>query len=201
VEIRPEHFQIRTDEDRCRMRVVEVVNETITREGIYEMQPVSGKCGPDMERDILLGAVLNKSQVRPEPGRFLVKGVGLRQGAVATSLIWDTNNVLAIGTSEGEMAAAVTALADMGGGVVVVRDGREMARFPLPLCGVISPEPLPEIVREMGEVEAACRRLGSHLSRPLLTLQTLPFTGLPFLRPTDKGLADIRKGRLVPLFS
>ena len=82
---------------------------------------------------------------------------------------------------------------------MVVKGKEVTAQFALLLCGIISPEPLPEILREMREVEKACRRLGSALPRFLLTLQTLSFTGLPYLWPTDKGLADIRKGKLVPL--
>jgi adenine deaminase len=70
----------------------------------------------------------------------------------------------------------------------------------LPMCGIISPEPLPQIVKEIKEVEAACHRLGSSLDRPFLSLQTFSFTGLPFLRLTDQGLVDIRKMRKVSLF-
>ncbi len=97
------------------------------------------------------------------------------------------------------MAAALNQLIALGGGVVVVKGQEVIAQLPLPICGIISPEPLPEIVGKMKDVESACLRLGSNLTRPLLTLQTVPFTGLPYLRPTDKGLADIRKGKLVPL--
>jgi adenine deaminase len=197
--ISQEIFQIPADTKVASIRVVEIVNETITRETIHPMKTVNGKLDSVPEEDILKAAVFNKSQSDPVPSLSFLKGVGLRKGAIATSLIWDTNNILVVGTSDKEMSAALNQLIALGGGVVVVKGQDVMAQLPLPICGIISPEPLPEIVRKMKEVESACLRLGSNLTRPLLTLQTVPFTGLPYLRPTDKGLADIRKGKLVPL--
>ena len=195
----PSLFQIPAGKREAKIRVVEIVNDTITRETICQMKAVEGKLVADPEKDILKLAVFNKSITDAKPSLSFVKGVGIRKGAIATSLIWDTNNILVVGTSDREMSVAINQLISLGGGVVVVKEQEVTARLALPLCGIISPEPLPEIVREMGEVEKACRRLGSNLTRLLLTLQTLPFTGLPYLRPTDKGLADIRKGKLVPL--
>ena len=197
--ISPEIFQIPADAKEANIRVVEIINETITRETIRKMKTVNGKWIAVPEEDILKAAVFNKSQRDPGPSLSFLKGVGLRKGAIATSLIWDTNNILVVGTSDKEMAAALNQLIALGGGVVVVKGQEVIAQLPLPICGIISPEPLPEIVRKMKEVESACLRLGSNLTRPLLTLQTVPFTGLPYLRPTDKGLADIRTGKLVPL--
>lgn len=102
-------------------------------------------------------------------------------------------------------AMIVTAIADPQelveqGGMVVLQGGKVVAEAPLPICGIISPEPLPQIVREIKEVEAACHRLGASIARPFLSLQTFSFTGLPFLRLTDQGLVDIRKMSKVSLF-
>ncbi|MBU0513759.1 MAG: hypothetical protein KJ621_03200 [Proteobacteria bacterium] len=86
-----------------------------------------------------------------------------------------------------------------GGGIVVVVDGGVLAEFLFPVGGVISTLPLPEINRKSAAVRRAMADLGGKLERPWLTFQTLAFTGLPFLRITDKGLADVRRGELVPL--
>jgi adenine deaminase len=197
--ISPSQFRITAHKRKSKVRVVEIANNTITKEKICQMKEVGGKWVADPDKDILKAAVFNKSEPDGRPSLSFVKGVGLQKGAIATSLIWDTNNILVIGASDSEMATAVNRLVSLGGGVVVVKGKEVTGQFALPICGIISPEPLPEIVREMQEVEKACRSLGSDLPRPLLTLQTLPFTGLPYLRPTDKGLADIRIGKLVPL--
>jgi adenine deaminase len=72
--------------------------------------------------------------------------------------------------------------------------------MPMPILGLISEQPLPELTRQIKALEQAFRTLGSELERPFLTLQTFCFTGLPFIRMTDKGLADVRKKKLVELF-
>ena len=109
------------------------------------------------------------------------------------SILWDTNNILVIGTNDQEMASAMNALICVQGGMVVVQGEKVVAQAPLPICGIISPEPLPQIVKEIKEVETACHRLGSSIARPFLSLQTFSFTGLPFLRLTNQGLVDVRK--------
>jgi adenine deaminase len=73
-----------------------------------------------------------------------------------------------------------------------------MAELPLPICGIISDMPLEEIAQRMIAIEKGCRALGC-VPRPFLTLQTLAFTGLPYLRLTDRGLVDIRKRQFVDL--
>ena len=195
--VSPEVFQIHANAEVEKIRVVEIINETITRETVYQMKSIDGKWLSVPEEDILKAAVFNKSQSDATPSLCFIKGVGLRKGAIATSLIWDTNNILVIGTSDKEMAAALNQLVCLGGGAVVVKDQEVIAQLPLPVCGIISTESLPVIVQKMKDLEKACQRLGSSLTRTLLTIETLPFTGLPYLRPTDKGLADIRKGKLV----
>jgi adenine deaminase len=197
--ISPEVFEIPADTKVAGIRVVEIVNATITRETIRQMKSVNRKWIAVPEEDILKVAVFNKSQSDSTPSLSFLKGVGLRKGAIATSLIWDTNNILVVGVSDKEMATALNQLIALGGGVVVIKGQEVIAQLPLPICGIISQESLPEIVIKMKEVEGACQKLGSPLTRPLLTLQTVPFTGLPYLRPTDKGLADIRTGKLVSL--
>jgi len=198
--VNPEIFKIPCARAKATIRTVEVVNETITKETPMEMQSRHGSLIADPSRDLVKAAVFNKSDRKAAPGLGFAKGVGLRSGALAMSILWDTNNVLVLGTSDQEMAAALNELIRVQGGMVVVQEGRVAAQAPLPICGIISPEPLPQIVREIKEVEAACHRLGSSLARPFLSLQTFSFTGLPFLRLTDQGLVDVRKMSKVSLF-
>jgi len=195
-----EVFDIPCAQSRAKIRAVEVVNETITQEAPVGMEPHHGRLIADPARDIVKAAVFNKSNQAAAPGLGFAKGVGLRSGAIALSILWDTNNILVLGTSDQEMAAAMNELIRMQGGMVVVQGDKVVAQAPMPICGIISPEPLPQIVREIKEVEAACHRLGTSMSRPFLSLQTFSFTGLPFLRLTDQGLVDVKKMSKVSLF-
>jgi adenine deaminase len=198
--VRPEVFRIPCAQSKAKIRTVEVVNETITQETPIDIESRQGNLMADPSMDIVKAAVFNKSNAEAAPGLGFAKGVGFRSGALAMSILWDTNNILVIGTSDQEMAAAMNELIRMQGGMVVVQGGKVVAEAPLPICGIISPEPLPQIVREIKEVEAACHRLGSTIARPFLSLQTFSFTGLPFLRLTDQGLVDVRKMSKVCLF-
>ena len=133
-------------------------------------------------------------------GKGFITGTGIRQGAFATTLIWDTGNILTMGSSEDDMAEAVNRLIDLHGGTVIVKDGDVIFEFPMPVFGTMPLGSIPEIAAKTQEMVTSIRKIGVTLERPFLTLQTIPFSGLPFLRITDKGLADIKNRRLVPLY-
>jgi adenine deaminase len=191
-------FAIPFSGERARVRVVDCLNETITQELQAELDAQAGNLVSSLEQDIIKMAHICKYEQRPQHARGFVHGLGIREGGVATSLIWDTNNILVIGATEREMAFAVNRLLEHQGGIVVVKGEEVVAELPLPICGGISDKPLEEIARHIAEIEEGCRGLG-FIPRPFLTLQTLAFTGLPYLRLTDRGLVDIRTRKFVDL--
>jgi len=192
-------FHIPATTDFAVVRAVAVINETITQERQCKLPARQGNLMSDPGSDVIKMAHINKRDQRPRPALGFVHGLGIREGAVATSLIWDTCNILVVGATEPEMAFAVNRLLEHQGGFIVVKGDQVLAEYPLPVCGIISDLPLEEIARQMKEVQAGCRQLGCTIPRPFITLQTLPFTGLPYLRLTDKGLVDIRKRAFVDL--
>jgi adenine deaminase len=191
-------FAIPFEGERARVRVVDCLNETITQELQADVQAQGGNLIASPGQDIIKQAIICKYDRRPQHARGFVHGLGMREGAMATSLIWDTCNILVVGVTEREMAFAVNRLLEHQGGIVVVRGEEVMAELPLPICGIVSDEPIEEIAQRMTAIEEGCRGLG-FIPRPFLTLQTLPFTGLPYLRLTDRGLVDIRKREFVDL--
>jgi adenine deaminase len=98
------------------------------------------------------------------------------------------------------MACAINRLIDLQGGFVISRKGEIIYEFPMPVFGLIPECPLKENAEKTRELEVRMAEIGSTMPRSFLALQTIPFTGLPFLRITDKGLADIKNKRLVSLF-
>jgi adenine deaminase len=197
--VKEDDFFISSLRDRAKVRVMDVFNETITKEIQVELQSQKRNLPACPEKDILKMAHISKNSHTIQRGLGFVHGLGIREGAVATSLIWDTNNILVVGATEKEMVVAVSRLLEHQGGFIVVKDESIIAEFPMPICGIISPMRLEEIAQRMMDVEEGCRILGCTISRPFLTLQTLVFTGLPYLRLTDKGLVDIRKREFVDL--
>jgi len=196
----PGIFTIPSSASEATVRTVMAVNQTITKEGRANLKSQGGFLYSDLQQDCLKMAVIQRRDGVPKPALGFCQGIGLKQGALATSLFWDVNNILVIGASDQEMALAVNRLLELKGGWVVCQGERIIAEMPMPIMGLISEEPMPVLVRQIQGIEQAVQGLGSPLERPFLTIQTFCFTGLPFLRLTDKGLADIRKNELVGLF-
>ncbi len=194
--VEPKDLILKAGSPRVRARVVAVLDETITVPEEMELETKGGRVAADPGQDLALMAHLDRRGAF-KPSLGLVRGTGIKEGAVAMSLIWDTCNVLVIGVNEEEMAFALNRLLELGGGLVAARSGRVEAEMPMPIGGIISPTGLEETVSLYNSAEAGVHRLGCRIKRPFLTLQVLPFTGLPFIRLTDKGLVDIRKGSMV----
>jgi len=192
-------FRIEARPGIHRIRVLHVANPTITRELAMEARAKDGYIEKDVENDIVPIAVINRRQGKGL-GKGFIKGTGIKEGAVATTLIWDTCNILTIGSSEKEMMDAVNKLVDMQGGTVITKNGQVIYEFPMPVYGLIPLMTMKESMDKTQGLDEQMRAIGTTLEKPFLTIQTIPFTGLPFLRITDKGLADIKNKRMVSLF-
>ncbi|MBI5524640.1 MAG: adenine deaminase [Desulfarculus sp.] len=192
-----EDLRVPASGSEARVRAANAVNGTITRE-VEALAPVrDGSATPDPARDLLKMAHINRHAPGLEMGLGFATGWGLKAGALATTLIWDTCNIFGLGASDAELALALNRARELGGGWVVARGEQILAELPLPLAGAVSPEPVAEIQRRVEACETALRDLGCIQERPFLTAQTFCFTGLPFLRLTNKGLLDVRARRMV----
>jgi adenine deaminase len=180
------------------VRVIELTNETITKETTFTPSVREGFLEKDVRSDILPVAVINRR--KNQVGKGFVKGTGITGGAVATTFIWDTCNILVIGSDEHDMKDAVNRLIDIQGGIVVARGGRIIYEFPMPVYGLIPTDSMQAIRDKTLALDEAMKAIGTRMSKPFLTIQTIAFTGLPFLRITDKGLVDIRSKKPVSLF-
>jgi adenine deaminase len=129
----------------------------------------------------------------------LVRGFGLRSGALASTFAHDAHNIVVVGMDDQDMARAVARLAEIGGGVVVVEDRGVRAELALPIAGLISEAPLGEVVAaSRGCIEAAAK-LGCTLPSPFQTMSFLALSVIPSLKITDQGLVDVDRFELVPL--
>lgn len=192
-------FRIKAHPGSGRIRVLLVANPTITKQLAVEARVKDGYVEKDLENDVIPIAVVNRRRGEGM-GKGFIKGTGIKEGAIATTLIWDTCNILTLGSSEEEMRDAVNRLIDIQGGTVITRNGRVIYEFPMPVYGLIPLMTMKESMEKTRGLDEKMRSIGTSLEKPFLTIQTIPFTGLPFLRITDKGLADIKKKQLVSLF-
>ena len=145
------------------------------------------------EGDVARLAVVERHGRNGGVGLGLVAGFGLQMGAIGSSVAHDSHNVVLVGTTEAEMAAAAAALRDAGGGFVVVENGRVTARLALPVAGLMSNASLTDLVRGMSGLQEAIARLGCRLPSPLMTLSFLALPVIPELKLTDRGLVDVRR--------
>lgn len=198
-EIKPSDFFIAYSRPTAKVRVIRLINETVTGEDFVVLKTRLGNIPPDPKQDVLKAAQISRHFETPEMKVGFVKGFGLKEGALATSLTWDTNNIFVIGTDEEEMAFAVKTLLDHKGGFFAVRKGKVLASVSMPLWGIISPKGMEELATEIEAFDEAARTLGASVSSSFVLLQTLPFTGLPYLRLTERGLVDIKSRRFVPI--
>jgi adenine deaminase len=111
----------------------------------------------------------------------------------------DAHNIGVVGASDDDMLCAVRAVAEMQGGLAVVRAGQVLGALPLPIGGLMSDRPFETVARQLDEVEAAARAIGCRAARPFMALSFLALSVIPSLKLTDHGLVDVDAWRVVPV--
>lgn len=198
----PEAVRLRIDALGKKGRIIGLIpNQLITEELIEDLPVRDGEVVADPGRDIAKIAVSERHLATGNTGVGLVKGMGLGRGAIASTVAHDSHNLIVIGMDDESMMTAIRAAIEMRGGMVA-SDGRQvLARLALPIAGLMSDRPIEKVRDEMEELLAACRRLGSQLHDPFMAMSFLALPVIPALKITDKGLVDVRKFQIVPLFT
>jgi adenine deaminase len=178
--------------------VIGVIPGSIVTDALTMELPFSdGARRGDPARGIHTVAVLARHGTNRNVGRGFVRGFGFPAGALASSVGHDSHNVIVVGASEAEMAVAVNRLIEMGGGFVAVLGREVVADLPLPLAGLLSDRPFPEVRERLATLRAAVRAMGCPLAEPFLQLAFLPLPVIPHLKITDRGLVDVDRFALI----
>ncbi|MGI6596628.1 MAG: adenine deaminase [bacterium] len=173
------------------VRVIEIMEAkvgTLSRRAQVEAR--QGKLYADPAQDLAKVASIERHSGSGTRGLGYVTGFGFTRGAVASTVGHDSHNLLVVGTDEADMAVAGNTLVACGGGMVAVRNGTVLALLPLPIAGLMSPEPVEKVDNQVQALEAAFRELGCQLISPFMTMALLPLAVLPELRITNRGLVD-----------
>ena len=195
-----EEFLLPARGEEVRVRAIELIpNQIVNRAGTAVLTVQDGHVVPDLEQDVLPIACLERYGKNGNVALAFVRGFGLKRGAIACSVAHDHHNLMVVGTNPADMCAAVKALARAQGGFVVVEGGRVRALLPLPLWGLMSDRPLPEVSARLEAVRTAARALGTQLPAPFMQLSFLGLPTVPELGLTDRGLVDVRAHRLIPV--
>ncbi len=154
---------------------------------------------PRLDKDILKVVVVERHRGTGNVCVGLVKGFGIKKGAIASSVSHDSHNIIAIGARDADILLGINTLISSGGGMCVVNDGQIIAHLPLPVAGLMSDERAEVVAKKEKELNERVSSLGEVIPHPFMHLSFLALPVIPCLKITDKGLVDVNKFSHVPL--
>jgi len=183
-----------------KLNVIEAIDgQLLTDWLVVPPKVVNGYVVPDVERDILKIAVVNRyKDTTPSVG--FVKGFGLKHGAIASSVAHDSHNIVAVGVTDESICKAVNLIIDHKGGICAVSKDIE-AILPLPIAGIMSDADYSEVAHRYVELDRIAKSLGSQLHAPFMTLSFMTLPVIPKLKLTDKGLFDVEKHEFINILA
>ncbi|MCG6963981.1 MAG: adenine deaminase [Acidobacteria bacterium] len=186
-------------------RPVRVIDATpgqlVTACAARQMPWRDGLLVPDPEARVAKLAVIERHRGSGNIGLGFVRGLDLSRGAIGGTVAHDHHNLVVAGMDDESMATVVRALAAAGGGLAAAVGTRVLALLPLPVGGLMTDRPLAEVCQELGHLFAAARELGSSLEDPFMLLSFLALEVIPELKLTDRGLVDVTRFEIVPLYA
>ena len=146
----------------------------------------------DAHRDIAKLAVIERHHKTGNIGLGFIQGLGLKTGAIVSSVAHDSHNLVVAGMNDMDMLKAAKYISSIGGGLAVVNNEQVMASLPLPIAGLMSDQNISSVISNLTAVNEACRRLGDNIIKdPFMLLSFMSLPVIPSLKLTDKGLVDV----------
>ncbi|MFN5999048.1 MAG: adenine deaminase [Paracoccaceae bacterium] len=189
----------RTGGNRVDTPVIGILpGKIITEHLTFDIAPQDGDKRPDIARDLVKIAVIERHGVNGNRATGFVKGFGLARGAIGSTVCHDHHNIAVVGADYADMALAATRLGEIEGGFVVVEGGRVLAELALPVAGLMSLLSFEEVREKLVALRAAARTLGVVLEEPFLQLAFLCLPVIPHLKITDMGMVDVDRFEVMP---
>ena len=183
------------------VRVIEIIpDQIITRSILSHARIEDGLAVSDPDRDLLKIAVVDRYSGTGRIGLGFVRGLGLKNGAIASSVAHATHQIILAGVDDRDLSYALRTIVDLGGGLVATSNERPLAVLPLPIGGLMSDEPIENVCQHLDALLHAVSQLGSAIENPFMILSFLALPVIPQLKITDYGLVDVDTFRTVPLF-
>ncbi|MFD1185630.1 adenine deaminase [Pontibacter rugosus] len=184
--------------DASKIRVIEAYDgQLITKEVWATPKVENGFVVSDVEQDILKTAVVNRYE-NSIPAVAFIKNVGLKQGAIASSVGHDSHNIVAVGVDDASIARAVNLIIEAKGGVAAVAGEKEQL-LPLPVAGIMSAEDGYTVAEAYSAIDRLSKEMGSTLASPFMTLSFMALLVIPSLKLSDKGLFNGDAFEFVPV--
>lgn len=191
-------FRIEPKSGKCRL--IKVIPGTLITDEVIADVDFSNNNGIDTDKDILKIAVIERHKNTGHIGLGFITGLGLKKGAIASSVSHDSHNLIVVGASDSDMTIAANRIKELGGGYIAVVDGKILAELPLPIGGIMTDASAEETAKKNKELRDIVSELG--VSRELNPFMNMAFSALsviPHLKMTTLGLVDVDKQQLVPV--
>jgi adenine deaminase len=174
--------------------------ELVTEHRILDAAIENDRAVSDPARDLVKMMVIERHHGSGNVGRGFVTGLGLGRGALAGTVAHDHHNLVVIGADDVSMRTAAEAVAETGGGQAAALGERVLAHVPLPIAGLMSSRAPSAISEDLRALKKAAHQLGSKAADPFTTMSFLALEVVPSLKLTDRGLVDVERFEIVPLF-
>lgn len=182
------------------MNVIQIIPNQLETRLVSVPAPEAHIFQPDIELDLLKIAVVERHKGLKETGLGIVKGFGLKSGAIATTISHDSHNIIAVGTNDADIAAAVNKLQEIGGGLTVIKDGEDLHSVPLPIAGLLSDQSAELVNQSLMTLHEKLSFIGfKDRFNPFLTLSFLALPVIPDIKMTTTGLFDVKSFQHIAL--
>ncbi|WP_455660337.1 adenine deaminase [Pradoshia sp.] len=176
----------------AKVHVIKVIENSARTEKMEAVLRVKdGLIQSDLSQDILKLACMDRHRGTGKMTIGFAHGFSIKEGAVASTVAHDSHNLLVMGTNEEDMAFAANTLAEIGGGMIVVRNQQIIGLVKLPIAGLMSDQPLDVVVKEAASLEAALKEIGCPINAPFMTFSLIALSVIPSIRISNKGIIDV----------
>ncbi|MFD1361926.1 adenine deaminase [Lentibacillus salinarum] len=198
--INAEDLQIELEKNKLANIIRMVPNSIVTKHEMEAADVENGCFTPSVTKDLLKMVVIERHHQKGNIGLGILKGLGLKSGAIASTVAHDSHNIVAAGTNDDDLLSAIHAIKEMNGGLVVVDNGTVLASLPLPISGLLSDQ-------DYNTVNASLRKLNDSLGligfsgnfNPFITLSFMALPVIPEIKLTDMGLFDVKSFKNIPI--
>lgn len=198
--IKAEDLQIRLDENKLANIIHMIPNSIVTKHEVQAADTENERFQPSIEKDLLKMAVIERHHQKGNIGLGILCGLGLKSGAIASTVAHDSHNIVAAGTNDNDLMTAINAIKEMNGGVVVVDDGVILASLPLPISGLLSDQDFHTVNKNLQDLNHGLGLIGfAGEFNPFITLSFMALPVIPEIKLTDKGLFDVRSFQHIPI--
>jgi len=192
-------INVESGHSQVKVRVLDQATNLVATEVLIDMPVSNGQLQPDTSKDIVKVAAIDRTHLPGKTFAGLIRGIGLKHGAIATSATWDASDIIVVGASDTDMAQAVNRIRELNGGIVVCAGSRILTEISLPVGGIIPTEPMETVSRKFHAIQQAATKLGCTSPDIRLTIATLPSAAIAHLRICAHGLFNLRQNKFVDL--